>query len=78
MKTLREERRKSDRSHYDVTVEMKKIWEDLRRHDLPKDQRMQLSEKVAMKVCYSCVVVSMVIKCVVIILGDDVGAWKRA
>ena len=46
-KSLRADRRQKDRSHYDVTVEMKKIWEDLRRHDLPKDKRAELSQKVS-------------------------------
>ncbi|XP_067928870.1 pumilio homolog 3-like [Watersipora subatra] len=45
-KTLRNERRQKDRSHYDATIEMKKIWEDLRRQNLPKDQREQLCRKV--------------------------------
>lgn len=45
-KTLRKERQQKDRSHYDATVEMKKIWEDLRRQDLPKDKRAELCNKV--------------------------------
>ena len=45
-KALRHERRQKDRSHYDTTVEIKKIWEELRRLDLPKDQRQQLCARV--------------------------------
>lgn len=45
-KSLRIERRQKDCSHYDVTVEIKKLWEDLRRQDMSKDKRMQLCDKV--------------------------------
>ena len=46
-KSIREERRKKDCSHYDTAVQMKKIWEDLRRHDLHKDKRAQLCDTVS-------------------------------
>lgn len=50
LKTLRVERRQKDKSHYELTLEMKKIWEELRKHDLPKDQREQLCQQVSRQI----------------------------